>query len=240
VRGLVALRRGDDSAEDLDAAWALAQQLREPMRLLPAAAAIAERAWLTGIDDPRLGECRELLATAPHGGLSWARGEAASRLRRLDPGLVVDDVAEPYALELAGRHLDAAAAWEALGAPYEQALALIGAGEADATRSGLDLLDQLGADVAAAWFRQDLRRRGVAAVPQRRRRSTMANAAGLTARQVDVLGLLSDGLTNAELAEQLFISAKTADHHVSAILSKLGVSSRRDAVRAGRELGLIG
>ena len=112
-------------------------------------------------------------------------------------------------------------------------------GLTELVRTGLDILDGLGADVTAAWFRQDLRRRGVTTIPQRRRHSTAANAAGLTARQVDVLKLLGDGLTNAELAQQLFISPKTADHHVSAILSKLGVSSRREAVRAGRELQIV-
>lgn len=242
VRGLLALRRGGDAAEDLDAAWSLASALREPMRLLPAAAALAEQVWLTGADDPRMGECFDLLAAAPIGGMAWARGEAASRLRRLDPGLVVerpDALAEPYRLEQAGDLVGAASAWAAIGAPFEQALALLDTDDADHRRTALDLLDQLGAEVVAAWFRQDLRRRGVAGVPQRRRRSTMANAAGLTARQVDVLALLADGLTNAELADQLYISAKTADHHVSAILSKLGVGSRRDAVRAGRDLGLL-
>ena len=67
----------------------------------------------------------------------------------------------------------------------------------------------------------------------------MANAAGLTARQIEVLALLRDGLTNAELGRRLYISAKTADHHVSAILAKLGVNTRRDAVRTARKLNLI-
>jgi DNA-binding CsgD family transcriptional regulator len=239
VRGLVALRRGGDPSDDLDEAWGLAQRLREPMRLLPVASAIVERTWLTSTDDPRLEECRDLLAGAPRTGLSWARGELASRLRRLDPGLSVEDVAEPYQLELAGQFELAAQRWDAIGAPYERALALADSGQPELVRAGLDILDDLGADVTAAWFRQDLRRRGMDSVPQRRRRSTAANAAGLTARQVDVLKLLGDGLTNAELAQQLFISPKTADHHVSAILTKLGVSSRREAVRAARDLDLV-
>jgi DNA-binding NarL/FixJ family response regulator len=66
----------------------------------------------------------------------------------------------------------------------------------------------------------------------------LANPAGLTARQTDVLGLLAAGLTNAEIAERLVISIRTADHHVSAILAKLGVHTRGDAVVAARELGL--
>lgn len=53
----------------------------------------------------------------------------------------------------------------------------------------------------------------------------------LTSRQVDVLRLVQDGLTNREIARELFISPKTAGHHVSAILSALQVSSRRELRR---------
>lgn len=76
-------------------------------------------------------------------------------------------------------------------------------------------------------------------VPARRRTSTIAHPAGLTARQVEVLRLMADGLTNAELAERLYLSVKTVGHHVSAILAKLGVASRREAIRRARDLGLL-
>jgi DNA-binding CsgD family transcriptional regulator/tetratricopeptide (TPR) repeat protein len=239
VRGLITLRRGGDPSDDFDTAWELASDLAEPLRLLPVAAAIVELAWMTGADDARLGACRELLRTAPTAGLEWARGELAVRLHRLDPELTADGVAEPYQLELAGRHEAAAELWGGLGLPFEQALALLDADRADLRRAGLDLLDQLGANGTADWFRQDLRNKGVTSVPARRRESTLSNAAGLTARQVEVLALLRDGLTNAELARRLYISAKTADHHVSAILAKLRVNSRRDAVQAARAMHLI-
>ena len=169
-------------------------------------------------------------------------------LRRLDAdaGLAASDgivdpalVAEPYRLQLAGNFEEAAAMWATLSAPYDQALALVDAGTADSTRAGLDLLDRLGADQVAAKVRQDLRRRGATVIPSRRREATLANPAGLTTRQVEILGLLADGSTNAEIAERLYISTKTVDHHVSALLSKLQVTSRRDAVRRGSELGLL-
>jgi len=52
--------------------------------------------------------------------------------------------------------------------------------------------------------------------------------------------LQNDGrLTNAELAERLYLSVKTVGHHVSAILAKLGVASRREAIRRARDLGLL-
>lgn len=50
--------------------------------------------------------------------------------------------------------------------------------------------------------------------------------------------LVARGLTNTELAEQLFISPKTADHHVSAVLARLGLATRRDVIRRAAELGL--
>jgi len=76
-------------------------------------------------------------------------------------------------------------------------------------------------------------------VPARRRSTTLRNPAGLTRRQIEVLQRMDEGLTNAELAAPLYLSAKTVDHHVSAILAKLDVANRRDAVRRGRELGII-
>jgi DNA-binding CsgD family transcriptional regulator len=239
VRGLIALRRGGDASADLDEAWKLASGLGEPMRLLPVAAALVEQAWLTGNDHDRLETCRALLTDAPTAGLEWARGELASRLRRLGTAVTAAEVAEPYRLELAGEHDAAAEEWRRLGAPYEQALALLDTGRPDLRRTGLDLLDRLGAAGTAAWFRQHLRSTGVTNVPSRRREATLANSAGLTARQIEVLALLRDGLTNAELARRLYISAKTADHHVSAILTKLGVNTRRDAVLTARQLELI-
>jgi DNA-binding NarL/FixJ family response regulator len=82
--------------------------------------------------------------------------------------------------------------------------------------------------------RRALRAMGVSGVPRGPRPATRANPAGLTARQVEVLRLVATGLTNAEIAERLFISAKTVDHHVSAILVKLGTATRREAAEKAR------
>jgi DNA-binding NarL/FixJ family response regulator len=51
-----------------------------------------------------------------------------------------------------------------------------------------------------------------------------------------VLALVADGLTNAEIAERLVVSQRTAEHHVAAVLTKLGAATRRDAARIAREL----
>ena len=242
VRGLVELRRAGGGADDLDAAWALVVRYGEMIRLLPMCAALAERAWLTGREDERIAIGRELLHPEVRAGLEWARGDLAIWMHRLDPATEVphvESLAEPFQLQLSGRHLEAADCWASLSTPYEQAMALVDAGDPTSVRSGLDLLDRLGADAVAAKVRLELRNRGIAAVPARRRRSTLDNAAGLTVREIEVLRLLESGLTNAELADRLYISAKTVDHHVSAIIAKLHVQNRREAVRVGRQLNLV-
>jgi DNA-binding NarL/FixJ family response regulator len=61
---------------------------------------------------------------------------------------------------------------------------------------------------------------------------------GLTARELDVIALVAEGRTNRQIADALFISAKTASVHVSNILGKLGVSNRGEAGAAARRLGL--
>jgi DNA-binding NarL/FixJ family response regulator len=76
-------------------------------------------------------------------------------------------------------------------------------------------------------------------VPRGPRATTMANPARLTSREVDVLDLLEQGLSNAGIAARLFISEKTAAHHVSAILTKLGVRSRSQAGSVARSAGVV-
>jgi DNA-binding CsgD family transcriptional regulator len=239
IRALVAMREVGSGTEDLDEAWHLACRFGEPLRMLPAAAAVAERVWLTGHADERLDQCVRLYETAPPTGLEWTRGDLAVWLRRAGRTVDATGVAEPYQLLLDGKYAAAAEQFERLGTPYDAALSLIDSGEGDQARRGLDVLDRLGADAVAAKVRRDLRVQGVAVVPSRRRSATMVNPAGLTERQVEVLRLLDGGLTNTELAERLYLSVKTVDHHVSAILSKLQVTKRRDAVRRGRELGIV-
>lgn len=80
---------------------------------------------------------------------------------------------------------------------------------------------------------------GVQGVPRGARHKTRAHPAGLTPRQVEVLELVAEGLTNAEIAERLFVSPKTVDHHVSALLTKMEVSSRTEASALARDQGFV-
>jgi DNA-binding CsgD family transcriptional regulator len=199
--------------------------------------ALAEHAWLN--DDPMtaIQEAEFALALAREVAHPWFIGELAFRLRLAGREVQTEGAAEPWALLLGGHWQRAAAAWEALGCPYERAEALA-LGDEAAMRSALFLFDGLGASRRARLLRRTMRARGLS-VPVGPRSATRANRAGLTARQMDVLRLVADGQTNEEIGEHLGLSAKTVDHHVSAILHKLDVERRRDAARAARLLGLL-
>ena len=138
-------------------------------------------------------------------------------------------VAEPYRLSIAGDWARAAELWSDIGCPYEAALALGDADDEAALRQALDKLRTLGARPAAAIVVRRLRERGARGVPRGPRSATRENPAGLTARELQVLSLLTEGLRNAQIAERLIVSRKTVDHHVSTILRKLNVRTRGEA-----------
>jgi len=148
-------------------------------------------------------------------------------------------VPEPYSLQLEGDYERAAAAWDALGCPYEAALALADADQEEPLRRALETLQQLDARPAATIVARRLRELGVRGVARGPRPSTRANPAALTAREIDVLCLLAQGLRNSGIGERLFVSPRTVEHHVSAILAKLGVQNRGEAVAEARRLGLL-
>ncbi len=80
---------------------------------------------------------------------------------------------------------------------------------------------------------------GIKSIPRGIRKTTQSNPALLTDRELDVLHLLKEGMQNKEIASQLFISAKTVDHHISAILFKLDVKTRMKAVHESIRLRII-
>ena len=97
----------------------------------------------------------------------------------------------------------------------------------------------MGAVPLAKIVEERLKAVGARRIPRGPRASTLANPAGLSDREVEVLRLLSDGMRNAEIASALVVSTRTVDHHVSAILAKLGTRSRFEAAKNARELGLL-
>jgi DNA-binding NarL/FixJ family response regulator len=84
-----------------------------------------------------------------------------------------------------------------------------------------------------------MRSLGIRSVPAGARATTREHPLGLTRREQEVLDLVAVGQTNDEISQRLVISVKTVDHHVSAVLSKLGVGSRRQAATEAARLGLV-
>ena len=198
--------------------------------LVPAGLAHIEHAWLTG-DRGKAGPYPELLLErTDRRGTLVHRGELLVYLRRL--GYLAEPFPgcpEPYASALRGDWRLAAGAWLAEGDPYEHAVELAESGQVEPTLEALAVLDRLGAKPAAAIVRSRLRGLGVTRLPRRPQPGTLTNPGGLTDRQLEILGLVATGLSNTEIADRLVVSPRTVDHHVAAILQKLGVHTRRDA-----------
>jgi DNA-binding CsgD family transcriptional regulator len=240
VLGRVRVRRGEPGGDELlREAWELAVELRELQRTGPTAVARAEAAWLAGdhtavraVAGPVYDEARRL----GHAPLQAELGYWLTRVGQIVPPPASE---HPYVLQAAGRWREAAAAWQAAGCPYEHAAALAESPDPQDQLAALAELDALGAAPLARLVRAGLRELGVAHVPRGPVGATRGNPAGLTERQVQVLGLLSQGCTNPEIADRLMVSTRTVDSHVAAVLAKLGVATRRAAGARAADLGLL-
>ena len=200
----------------------------------------AELLWISGQPDRARQEARQAYDQAVSHADPWKLGAVAIWLWRLAAGADLPaGLPEPYAREIAGDWEGAAAAWERLGRAYDAALTRIFASPDEAAlRAALAVLDDLGARATAAAARRRMKELGMTSIPRGPRRATRAAPAGLTAREQEVLALLAEGLPDKEISRRLFISERTVHHHVSAVLSKIGVSSRTAAAREAARLGI--
>jgi DNA-binding CsgD family transcriptional regulator len=240
VLGSIRGRRGEDGAwQLLDEALDLAEGTGEPQWIVPVRAARAELRWVSGQPDLALSEARSGYEFGLERVDPWLFGSVTIWLSRLGQSAGhVSGLPEPYALELAGDWPGAAAAWERLGRPYDAALVRLGSSDEAALRQALAALDDLAARATAALARRRMKALGIRAIPRGPRPATRATPAGLTAREREVLALLSEGLPDREISRRLVISERTVHHHVSAVLAKIGVSSRAAAAREAARMGI--
>ena len=236
--GRARIRRGDPEGQiALEQALSIAGPTTTLQRIAPVQAARAEAAWLAGELHQMVPELRSMFDLAAEHRHVWFSGELGYWLWRAGEAPQLPDyAAEPYRLELEGNGGAAASAWETLGAPYEAARARLSSRDASELDHALATCERLGARPLLQMITRRRRELGLPAEPRGPRPSTRSHPAGLTSRELECLTLLSQGLRNAEIAERMFVSLKTVEHHLSAIFRKLGVSSRMEAGNVARDL----
>ena len=237
---LVLARRGQPGAlEVLNPGVAEADNLGEAEWVAHTRLARAEVYWLEGRDQEAIAELRVVRSALERIDYLLDAQLSVWEQRLLGAASPLTPAPGPWATSLAGEHAAAAIHWSRLGCDYYAALALYDSDCEDHLREAITRFETLGADAAARRTRQRMKDLGHRAVPTGARASTREHPLGLTRREDEVLLLLCEGLTNDEIAGRLVLSTRTVDHHVSAVLTKLGVSSRGAATAQARRLGLV-
>jgi DNA-binding CsgD family transcriptional regulator/tetratricopeptide (TPR) repeat protein len=239
VAGQLAARRGEDGTGRLDDALTLAVQTGEAQRLVHAASARAEAAWIdgrTGDIEAEIDQAWPAVVAHPE---RWHLGElcwwlACAGVPRTPPV----PLPQPFALMVDRAWQEAAQHWQQLGCPLWEAYALSASPDLASARRALEIVDGLGATAVRQALLRERHLQGLP-VPRGPRAPTQANPSQLTAREMDVLRLLAEGLSNSEVAGRLFLSEKTVGHHVSGVLRKLGQPTRSRAVATAIRQGIV-
>jgi DNA-binding CsgD family transcriptional regulator len=240
VLARVRVRRGRTGADELlTQAWEIAVRAGELQRMAPVAAVLAEAAWLRGDHRAAAEAVRAVHEQACRLGHGPYRAELGYWLAKAGRSVAVEDSDHPYALQAAGEWKRAADLWQQAGCPYEHAAALAESPDPADKLTALARLDALGAEPLARLVRAELRDLGVRRIPRGPHAATRGNPGGLTERQLQVVRLLVDGLTNPEIADRLVVSVRTVDNHVRAVLEKLDAPTRKQAAARATELGLL-
>jgi DNA-binding CsgD family transcriptional regulator/tetratricopeptide (TPR) repeat protein len=240
VIGIIRTRRDDPGAttiinelncmiSDIGEVWEM---------IVTVKAAVAEASWIQNKLEDVLDDIELSYNKIKDKGNLWVIGELAYWLWKGDRLTEISErIAKPFLLQIKGDWKSAATLWKELHCPYEEALAL-SEGNEKSMKDAIKIFDRLGASATLQNVKQKMRESGIKSVPKGPRKTTRENLAGLTTRQLEVLNLLDKGLSNTEIGNKLYISPKTVDHHISAILSKLNVHSRHEAAVFVRSNGI--
>ncbi len=236
----LAVRRGDADARVRLADLAQqADRTDELLRIQPVLELQVEWALVRDEPMPRARVGAALALAGRSDWVLWAGGRLAAWAALAGRPTTFDGrVPAPYAAVLAGDLRRAADVFGAVGWIYDRALFLSLLDDRSVLAEALETARLLGARPLVTRVTRRLRALGHP-VPHGRRASTRAHPAGLTERQTEVLALLAEGLSNADIAGRLVISERTVEHHVAAVLDRLGVAGRREAAGRAAEWGLI-
>ena len=240
VLAKIIMREGErDAMPFLLEAKAQSFETMELQRIIPSMVALLEYEWLSGKTVIQKEDIEQTIVLMDNAGIDSEKNEFMfwmAKAGRKFPA--VEEIDEAFNTSSAAKVLKAAAYWEKIGCPYEQALVLF-EGKDDDKRKAIAMIQELGATAVYEKMKQDMRNLGIKNIPRGIRQSTRSNAAFLTGREMDVLQLLKEELQNKEIAAQLYISAKTVDHHISSILFKLDANSRSKAVTQAVRMGIL-
>jgi DNA-binding CsgD family transcriptional regulator len=237
AQGRLLARRGEAERAKklLDESYILSSKVNNQQRIGIYYCAAVEAAWLAGDEATVKMVLAAFYETAVQNKQPGFAAELAYWHWQTEGKVETFDwMVKPFVLEINGEWHQAANEWQRLGCPYEQARALV-EGDIEAQKAALLIFEELGARPMTEVVRQKLQDAGVQTIPRGPRTTTKQNPFNLTNRQVEVLALLIENLSNVEIAARLHISPKTVDHHVSAVLGKLNVSSRTEAAEIGRQ-----
>ena len=235
----LAVRRGDPDATDrLQDVAALADRAGELQRITPVLELATEYALTRGEPMPTERFLEVIAEFGPYRLVGWGvvRIGAWAAVAGIDLHLA-ESSSTPFSAMSKMDWRAAADGFGAVGWTYDRALMLSMLDDEASLVEAIEIARRLAAQPLIKRVTRRMRELAIR-VPQGQRDSTRSNPAGLTARQLEVLGLVADGLTNAEIADRLVVSQRTAEHHVAALFTKLGVTTRREAAQRASELGL--